>query len=341
MIHWLMRLCRHGFYDSAFHLVHDLFPTHFTEIDPTEYDMIKQNLNMSSYFFKSLAEYSNTSELLINYATDSRIQTPADRHRHIHTVLNHSLLVHDRPVQFNLKLMERFKQLGCLTAFKINYFMPLILEQIRRLDPVMKELANSTNDELTSHGEFIRLQSLIRIIKYEFDCQINVESMNQILSWLRFDQNDTPKPYVKFTHLVDLFTLNGFNKLELFNCCAYKILNYRKIYILRNQLRFDDNDRDFISEFNFELRADFADLAGLLEKLDVKMIEEPMQLKIADIVNFLISRNQTIKSLFRIDGEENDPILRTILLINKYASSKFLDNLNNRIKIYLVEKHRG
>lgn len=331
VVHALMRLCRHGFHDAASRLTRELFPRHFTEHDPLEKDIINQNINMASYFFKALVEYSHSIELITKHAaTTTSDNDEMNRNKHMTNVLYHSLLA-DKPLEFNLDLIERFRKLGL--PLKLNYFMPLIARQIKQLDSVM--MANKTTDPpgkpISGHVEYKRLQSLIRTVKFDFECDLNTDILNQILSWLRFDENNVPKPHVTFTSLVDLFIPNGFNSITLFNCCAYKILNYRSAYIRKNRLKSSSAESSFQMAVG-DIRNELNDLSGLIEALNVTSIEIPIQEKLNTIVCYLIESRVDFVDLNDLD---NDPVVNTIRLVNQRVSSRSLDQTNRRLRQYI------
>lgn len=316
-----MRLCRHGFADKAFDLTTTHFRSHFTEDNPLERDIIHQNINLANYFYKSLVEYGtpkSSVDFILTYTNQRQVQSEADPCRHLKTALYHSLLA-ENTVQLNLSLVAELQKfgLGC----KLNYFMPLIARQIARFDEEIPK-----TDCISSHVEFKRLESLIRIVKFDYECEISTEILNQILSWLRFDADNHPKPHVNFTSLIDLFKSNRFNSIVLFNCCAYKILNYRIAYMRKNQLH---------SKFNMspsDVRIDFSDLSGLIEKLRVTSIEIPILDKINNYLNNLI---ESKLEFIDVGDLANDPVLKTLRLLNERASSRNLAEVNRRLKEYI------
>lgn len=324
-VNMLYRLCRHNEHETAFNLSQRFFRSHFTEDDPVKKDIINQSINIANYFYKSLVEYS-PPESILRYTNEPQAQLDSDKTRHLKSALYHSLLCGaEKPIEFNLALVKEIAKNRA--PVKLNFFMPLIVQQIKKLDEsVLKE--ENGRILLKNNVEFKRIESLIRIIKFDFGCEMGSDGLNQILSWLRFDDNNVPKSYINFTAIVDLFKPNRFNSTMLFNCCAYKILNYRTAYIRKNRLS---------THFNLrveDVRADFDDLCGLIQSLRVTAIEFPLHQKLNAYLGYLIESKLDFID-FGADDLENEPVIKTFRLLNERASSKSLDAANRRLKEYL------
>lgn len=267
---------------------------------------------MANYFFQSLAEYSSNVDVILNYTRQAaKFESQLDEGKHLKRTLYYSLLAQN-PNEISLSLINELKR----RAFdmKLNYFMPLIAEQAKRL-----EKANSLESELI----FMRLRELIHAIKYDFGLNIGQLALNQILSILRFDENQTPRSNVTYTMLARLFSMNDFSYSVVFQSCAYKILNYRSKFLQEENFRLSVDD----------VREDFNDLIGLLEVLKVKEIDPPILDKLDRYVTVLIKQKRF--KLTDLGNLDQNLVLKAIGMLNVIVKSQSLENLNKRLSEHL------
>lgn len=130
-INTIMRLCKNGRYDWAFELTKRHFEEQFLNEHPTEMIHFKEYINVVSYFYKSLVDYSHdSSSLIVKYARSMDQLADVDPMKHLKCALYHSYEANS--VECNLDLIRELKANN--VKMKINFFLPLLAVEVKNFD---------------------------------------------------------------------------------------------------------------------------------------------------------------------------------------------------------------